>query len=324
MKYLGSERSITQSFSKHGYAEDYSGGHLSILSINGSAKVIKVVNKYKCHEDSINYNDFLNNQKKWKSGNYYNCISITGKTTTFYYDELGGNQVHLETYYNNSKYTLKLKHLASVNVNVGDIVTKDTVIGYQGNTGLVLSSKSKDNPTYGTHVHFEVSDENGKTINPRKFADGSIEYNYASQSNILDDTKRQIQILVKSINIRKEASELSEDLGNVYEGEIYDVLGEVDSAIYTWYKIKTNYNLEGYVASKKDAEWIKLSEPDESIITPDDGGDEVENDPVQEPENNDENVPVTDDKKVLIFECQKDGEYYLNLKKGEKLFLEKN
>ena len=62
MIYLGSERSITQSFNSHGYAEDYSGAHLSPIKLNGSAKVIKVVNKYKCHEDSINYNDFLNNR----------------------------------------------------------------------------------------------------------------------------------------------------------------------------------------------------------------------------------------------------------------------
>ena len=47
MKYLGSERSVTQSFVNHKYAEDYSGAHLSEIKINGTAKVIKVVNKYK-------------------------------------------------------------------------------------------------------------------------------------------------------------------------------------------------------------------------------------------------------------------------------------
>jgi hypothetical protein len=32
--------------------------------------MIKVVNKYKGHNNSINYHEFLNNQKKWKDGNY--------------------------------------------------------------------------------------------------------------------------------------------------------------------------------------------------------------------------------------------------------------
>lgn len=316
MIYLGSERSITQSFNSHGYAEDYSGAHLSPIKLNGSAKVIKVVNKYKCHEDSINYNDFLNNQKNWKSGNYYNCITITGKISQFYYDELGGNQIHLETYYNDSKYILKVKHLATVNVNVGDIVTKDTIIGYQGNTGLVLSSKSKDNPTYGSHVHFEVQNSDGVTINPRMFADGSIEYKFLNQSNILDDTKLQFEVLVQTINIRKEPSELSLDIGNVYNGEVYDILDEVDSQNYIWYKIKTNRGLEGYVASKKSAEWVKVSNPGSSIIMPDDGSDEEEK--------SDETDEKKDEKLVLIFECQKDATYYLKLHQGEKIFLEKN
>lgn len=309
MKYLGSERSVTQSFAKHKYAEDYSGNHLSEIKINGSAKVIKIVNKYKGHSNSINYNDFLNNQNKWKDGNYYNCTSITGEKVRFYYDELGGNQVHLETYYNGNKYLLKILHMNIVNVKVGDIVNKNTVIGLQGNTGLVLSSKNKTDVTYGSHVHLEVKDSGGTSINPREFADGSIEYNYTSQSNIVDESKKQFKVLVQTINIRKEPSEVSEDIGDVYYDEVYDILGEVDSNLYTWYKIKTNRNLEGYVASKKDSDWVLVSDPGSNIIDEDAGTDDEEKE---------------EEEIVFIFECPNDGNYYIKLQKGEKLYLQKN
>lgn len=308
MKYLGSERSVTQSFLNHKYAEDYSGVHLSQIKINGSAKVIKVVNKYKGHSNSINYREFLNNQSKWKDGNYYNCISITGETVKFYYDELGGNQVHLETYYNGNKYLLKILHMNIVNVKVGDIIDENTVIGLQGNTGLVLSSKDRNNETYGSHVHLEVKDSSGTSIDPRIFADGSITYNYTPQSNIVDESKKQFKVLVQSINIRTEASELSEDIGNVYYDEVYDILDEVDSDIYVWYKIKTSRGLEGFVASKKGANWLEISNPGSNIIDDDYGTDEEEK----------EEAEIT-----FIFECPNDGNYYLKLQKGEKLYLEK-
>ena len=62
MIYLGSERVITNSFTNHISAEDYAGEHLSNVSINCTGKVINVVNRFNSHQDSINYNDFLNNQ----------------------------------------------------------------------------------------------------------------------------------------------------------------------------------------------------------------------------------------------------------------------
>ena len=77
MIYLGSQRVITNSFSNHKTAEDYAGAHLSEVKINGTGVVTKVINRFKSHEDSINYNDFLNNKNAWKDGNYYNCKSIT-------------------------------------------------------------------------------------------------------------------------------------------------------------------------------------------------------------------------------------------------------
>lgn len=299
MTYLGSERVLTNNFSNHVTAEDYAGEHLSDVSINSTCKVINVINKFKSHEDSINYNDFLNNQGNWRSGNVYNCISITGKVVPMYGEELGGNQVHLETIYNNETYIIKLCHLNDIVVNIGDIVYPNQVLAHQGNTGLVLSSKNFDDATYGSHVHIEITDSNGNFINPRGFADGSISGSYISQSNVINNNIDQIKILVDAINIRESSSVDSKDIGNVYLNEIYDVLDIVDSDIYIWYKIKTSTNVIGYVASKKDENWIEFIS--KKVVE----------------------KPINDDTYKLLFTCSKEDYYYLKLYKGESLYIKK-
>jgi hypothetical protein len=126
MLLLGSERVITQDYKTHGDAEDYAGEHLSPIKIKGKALVTRVINKYKTHEDTINYNDFLNNRTSWKDGTYYNCHSITGKVVRYHQSELGGNQVELECYDSNKKIHIRLLHMASVLVSVGDIIDSNT------------------------------------------------------------------------------------------------------------------------------------------------------------------------------------------------------
>jgi hypothetical protein len=305
MIYLGSERIVTNDFSSHSTAEDYSGNHLSNVSIIGSGKVIKVINSFHSHEDSINYNDYLNNKNSWKDGNYYNCISITGKSVRMHYSELGGNQIYIETFYNNQKITLHFAHLDSVLVNVGDIVSSNQVFALQGNTGLVLSNKDINDITYGSHVHLEVIDSNGNYLNPREFASGSVVTNYIEQTNVVDNSKKQIQILVDKINIREEANETSNDLGDVYFNEVYTILEEIDSTNYTWYKITTNLGLTGYVASKKDSNWIKVIEATEDII---------------------DEIKISDDKEnyQFLFKCEKEDYYYIKLQENECLYIKRS
>lgn len=301
MIYLGSERVITNSFASHISAEDYAGNHLSDVSINSTCKVINIINKFKSYEDSINYNNFLNNQNNWRDVNYYNCISITGKTVRMSGDELGGNQVHLETIYNNRKYIIKLCHLNDIVVNVGDIIKPNQLLAHQGNTGLVLSSKSTSDPTYGSHVHIEVLDDNNKFINPREFANGSINGTYIKQSNEINNNIDQIKILVDIINIREQARIDSADIGNVYIDEIYDVMDKVDSD-YIWYKIKTNTDIIGYVASSKTDNWIEY---------------------IPKIEIKEDNNEIVDDNLELIFTCSKEDYYYLKMYKGESLYIKK-
>ncbi|MGI6329998.1 MAG: SH3 domain-containing protein [Bacilli bacterium] len=302
MILLGSKRIITQNFKNHQYAEDYAGLHLSDIKIYGKAKVIHVVNKYQSYKDTINYHDFLNNKERWKEGSYYNCLSIGGNKTIYHQSELGGNEIKLECYYNKKKYYFRLLHLAEVFVKVGDIIDSNTLLGLQGNTGLVLSYKNRNDLTYGTHVHFEITDEDGNYINPREYALFNLKVDYLEQTNEVDKTKRQLKINVDKINIRKNSNVSSSIIGGVYYGEVYTVLEEKEDDKYQWFKIKTNLGLVGYIANEKGKKWLLLYEINDHI----EGNYHQIEEPVIK----------------MVFECSKDGVYAINLKKGEKLYIE--
>lgn len=303
MQLLGAKRAVTQDYKTHGNAEDYAGDHLSVIKIKGRAKVKKVVNKFTSHEDTINYNDFINNRTLWRDQTYYNCISITGKVVRYHQSELGGNQVELECYEDNKKRIFRILHMSEVLVNVGEVIDSETVIGTQGNTGLVLSSRAKSNKTYGSHVHFEVLDENYKTIDPREYALFSKEVNYMEQTNVIDNEKKQIRIIVDKINIRLKPAVTSSIIGNVYSDEIYDVLGITEDEQYIWYHIKTTLGVSGYVANEKGQNWLIVINAGENII--------------EEPKEVDQLKEIK-----LLFSCEKDGMYAVKLKAGEKLYLQ--
>lgn len=297
MIYLGSERVITQDYNTHKVAEDYSGNFKSDIKINGVGKVIRVINKFISHQDSINYNTFLANQNNWFKNGVYRCISITGKEVLMTPDEVGGNQIWIETYEGSSKVILRLCHLDSVLVKVGDIVNKDVVIAKQGNTGLVLSSKDVTDNTYGTHVHLEAT-INGVNVNPRKYASGEVLTTYLNNDNKENKEFNQIKILVRQINIREKDDEASKDLGDVYFDEFYNVLDIIVKEKYTWYKIKTNNGVTGYVANKVSDNWIEYI-PKEK-----------------------EDIPIIEVPNYKhIYTCLKDGKYLIRLKKGEKVYI---
>ncbi|MEG1900373.1 MAG: SH3 domain-containing protein [Bacilli bacterium] len=304
MNYLGANRYVSQDFVTHGKtAEDYSGDFLSDIYINGTAKVIRVVNSYKSHEDSINYGDFGNNRLAWRDGNYYNCISITGKTIRFPEDELGGNCIIVEGYVDNEYRSFGMYHMDSVFVNVGDIVNSTTLLGKQGNTGLVASGKSREDVTYGTHIHMEVKDSEGRFLNPREYATFLKQINYTSGSNEKNESVLQCEILVNSINIRESASASSNIIGKVYLNDLYTILETVEDSDYYWYKIKNKFEIVGYIANSKIDNWMKLYEPIPLV-------EEIPDKPLE-------------NKEILIFECIKDDTYYLKLYAGEKLYIKK-
>lgn len=79
-----------------------------------------------------------------------------------------------------------------------------------------------------------------------------------TQSNKIDKNQTQIKIIVKRINIRKESTIYSEDIGDVYKNEIYTVLETIDKQDYYWYKIETNQGIIGYIASDPNDEYVKV------------------------------------------------------------------
>lgn len=79
-----------------------------------------------------------------------------------------------------------------------------------------------------------------------------------NQSNPKDSNKTQIKVKVKALNIRKEATTESEDLGTVYYDEIFTVISHVDKADYYWYRIKTKQGITGYLASDKESPYVEV------------------------------------------------------------------
>lgn len=66
----------------------------------------------------------------------------------------GGNMVFIHHIINGQKYTTGYFHLATINVNVGDTVTRDTVIGTVGGNPSI---EYWDSCSTGTHLHFQLS-----------------------------------------------------------------------------------------------------------------------------------------------------------------------
>ena len=70
------------------------------------------------------------------------------------------------------------------------------------------------------------------------------------QSNERNETLDQLEIINDEINIRQDADTKSEKLGKVVKGEIYTIIETKEDNYYTWYKIKTNNDIEGFIAGK--------------------------------------------------------------------------
>ena len=108
-----------------------------------------------------------------------NVYSVAAGRVVAIYNKLncGGNQVYIAHTVNGKKYTSGYMHLASIKVKVGDVVTKDTVIGKSGG---VPSIETWDHCSTGGHVHLQIatghyridylawSGYTARTFNPRQ------------------------------------------------------------------------------------------------------------------------------------------------------------
>lgn len=80
--------------------------------------------------------------------------------------------------------------------------------------------------------------------------------NEENQSNKRNSNETQIQIATEYINIRFSPSLEGKIIGRVYKDEYYNVLGATEEDGYTWYKIKTNTEICGYIASNDQVKYV--------------------------------------------------------------------
>ncbi len=82
------------------------------------------------------------------------------------------------------------------------------------------------------------------------------------------NNKLQIKITTDQLNIRKEKVINSEIVGVVQKGSIFDVIDHEQKGKYQWVHIKTNNNIEGYVASFEDHIYYEFINGDVDFIPP--------------------------------------------------------
>ena len=69
----------------------------------------------------------------------------------------GGNMLYIDVFVDGKAYTTYYYHLLDFNVNLGDVVTQDTVIGWVGGYSTSKNHGGYDGCTTGAHLHFGVA-----------------------------------------------------------------------------------------------------------------------------------------------------------------------
>ena len=79
---------------------------------------------------------------------------VSGKINQY---SCGGNMLYIDVTVNGQPYTTYYYHLLKFNVNVGDVVTQNTIIGWVGGYSTSRSHGGYDSCTTGAHLHFGVA-----------------------------------------------------------------------------------------------------------------------------------------------------------------------
>ncbi len=78
---------------------------------------------------------------------------VSGRTERY---SCGGNMLFIDVNVNGQPYTTYYYHLLKFNVNIGDVVDQNTVIGWVGGYSTSSSHGGYDTCTTGAHLHFGV------------------------------------------------------------------------------------------------------------------------------------------------------------------------
>lgn len=177
-----------------------------------------------------------------------------GKVVKIGFTKGQGNYVYVS--YPRLLKTGLYQHLDSISVKDGENVSRDTIIGYVGETGEVT----------GIHLHFAWFDssEQNKGWYERNWEDfESYEYikplDYLGSSVERDKNKDQIEVVINNLRVRKLPN--GEILGYINPG-IYNIIDTLVNEDYTWYKV--GYNM--WIAYSNEFANLYIKE---EIILPD-------------------------------------------------------
>ena len=192
----------------------------------------------------------------WIAG-YHTGVDMTGDEKI--YGTCNGKLVRkgFDKYYGNYIVIKNLEdgrfhwlcHLSKINLKVGDLVNRQTVVGIMGNTGN----------TTGKHLHFEIrkaSDKYADDINPAVYMGIPNKVgNYNSQNYQIKEKNKPEQVLktlAQDTNLRAEPSILASKVLYLKDTTLYVLELNVTQADgYTWDKVKIRINgKEGYMINK--------------------------------------------------------------------------
>lgn len=192
---------ISQGFSSTHYAVDIVGGGHTIDNVlaHSDGKVIWLQTGQ------------VNNQGSKGNASYGNCVKIQHA----------------------NGYCTLYAHLETVNVSMGQHVTKGQVIGLMGNTGN----------SYGTHTHFEVRTPSNVRINPIEYLNKDL-----PSSNKECTGKIIYQACTNAWLPEVNSHDVDNNTSNSYAG----ILGQP----ITGFRCKPTYGEIIYEAHEKNGNWI--------------------------------------------------------------------
>lgn len=169
MNYLGSERTVIQPFSLDKIGETVQGKVGDPIQLFQKAKVTKVIRKFNNDVDTIDQDEFQKHQIEWQQQDGYHVKSCTGKDFIVSREELAGNQIWLSLKEEEQTVELYFAHIGEVFVQEGEEITSGTIVGTEGNTGLMSGTQENGGINYPSLVRFSAY-ENGLAIDPRAYA----------------------------------------------------------------------------------------------------------------------------------------------------------
>lgn len=107
----------------------------------------------------------------YRWGSYHNALDIGGNAEgtpvyaaaagvvsgKIYRYNCGGNMLYIDVNVGGVSYTTYYYHLLDFNVEIGDVVDQNTIIGWVGGGSTASSNGGYDNCTTGAHLHFGVA-----------------------------------------------------------------------------------------------------------------------------------------------------------------------